>query len=82
MSLSFESTGIAKLDHLLYVMEEASHYVHDSTRWDELDWQSHLEGKNPMESINIALQDLVTDLKQHEKLIAKLKRQGFIQEES
>ena len=28
------------------------------------------------------LQDLVTDLKQHEKLIAKLKRQGFIQEES
>lgn len=82
MSLSFESTGIAKLDHLLYVMEEASRYVHDSTRWDELDWQSHLEGKNPMESINIALQDLVVDLKQHEKLIAKLKRQGFIQEES
>ena len=39
MSLSFESTGIAKLDHLLYVMEEASHYVHDSTRWDELDWR-------------------------------------------
>lgn len=82
MSLSFENTGIEKLDHLLYVMEEASHYVHDSTRWDEIDWQSHLEGKNPMESINIALQDLVTDLKQHYKLIAKLKRQGFIQEES
>lgn len=35
-----------------------------------------------MESINIALQELVVDLKQHEKLIAKLKRQGFIQEES
>lgn len=80
MSLHFEKTGIDKLDHLLYVLEEASYYANDSTRWEELDWQTHLEGKNPMESINIALQDLVTDLKQHEKLVDKLKRQGFIQE--
>ena len=82
MSLSFDTTGIPKLDHLLYVLEEASRYTNNSTRWEELEWESHLEGKTPMESINIALKDLAADLKQHEKLISKLTRQGFIQEQS
>lgn len=79
MSLRFQQTGIPELDAVLDALQEASEFANDSTRWEELEWQSYLPGTTPKESIDIALKDLQNYLIQHNKLLNKLKRQGFIQ---
>lgn len=79
--LTFENTGIKKLDNLLYILEESSRYANDSTKWDEIDWQLYtIKGRNPLESIILSINDLAEDIKKHDELMAKLKRQGYIEE--
>lgn len=82
MSLYFNNTGIEPLDNFLYNIEQASDYVNDSTRWDEIGWGYTKDGcTTPLENIEKSLEELVVYLKKHQKLIERLKRQGFIQEE-
>ena len=78
--LTFEDTGIEKLDNLLSAIQEASYFANNSTNWDEIDWEhNYLKGNNPYESIVIAINDLTIDLKKHNSIVSKLKRQGFIE---
>lgn len=76
MSLIFKDTGIPRLDFFLYKLQKASEYVHNSTRWDELESE---DGVTFKDEIDEALADLVIELQKHVKLINKLKRQGFIE---